>query len=83
MGPVGPQGPQESRGAPQRFPQARGMPGKWSQLPGLFWAANPGSENIELGLNGVAMLPFGLILSGSTAMASGMPLGALGAPKRP
>ena len=29
------------------------------------------------------MPPLGLILSGSTATASGMPLGALGAPKRP
>ena len=33
---------------------------------------------MKSGLNGVAMPRFGLILSGSTATASGMPLGALG-----
>ena len=48
-----------------------------------FARPHPGTENIKSGLNGVAMPSFGLIVSGSTATASGMPLGALGAPKRP
>ena len=48
-----------------------------------FARPNLGPQHIKSGLNGVAMPPFGLILSGSTAKASGMPLGALGAPKRP
>ena len=48
-----------------------------------FARPNPGPKNIKSGLNGVAMPPFGLILSGSMATASGVPLGALGTPKRP
>ena len=45
-----------------------------------FARPNPGPKNIKSGLNGVAVLLFGLILSASTATASGMPLGAFRAP---
>ena len=50
---------------------------------GSFWACfglaeqlNPGLENIKSELNGVDMPRFGLILTGSVATASGMPLAA-------
>ena len=95
FGPFGAQGAVQRQGEP---PGVRGINmSPWRGLaapfkPDLilrpsgsraFARPNLGPQNIESGLNGVAMPPFGLILSRSTATASGMPLGALGAPKRP
>ena len=69
MGPMGPQGPQEGRGHPHLGPCGPKGPSS---------TKSHASENNKSGLNGVAMPPLGLILSGSTATDSGVPLGALG-----